>query len=140
MQQHGLQEANTNEGSMVESLRYQQETFIQPCYSMPISVIESLQSQQSNFVQPYHPTPFVNLDVNQQNYGQLCTFSSTNMTGLLKAQELHGFEGAKINQFELNDNSCTMGQEVGVDCNDRCGCPVPCINDISCKCSSGQKT
>nr|XP_027062985.1 protein FAR1-RELATED SEQUENCE 5-like [Coffea arabica] len=84
MQQHGLQEAKTNEGSMVESLRYQQETFIQPCYSMPVSMIESLQSQQSNFVQPYHPTPFVNLDVNQQNYGQLCTFSSMNMTGLLK--------------------------------------------------------
>ncbi|XP_027067800.1 protein FAR1-RELATED SEQUENCE 5-like [Coffea arabica] len=76
IQHHGLQEANTNEVSMIESLQY------------------------------------------QQNYGQLCTFSSMNMTGLLKAQELHGFGGAKINQFELNDNSYTMGQKVGADCNE----------------------
>ncbi|XP_027169477.1 protein FAR1-RELATED SEQUENCE 9-like [Coffea eugenioides] len=76
IQHHELQEANTNEVSMIESLQY------------------------------------------QQNYGQLCTFSSMNMTGLLKAQELHGFRGAKINQFELNDNSCTMGQKVGADRNE----------------------
>ncbi|XP_027158096.1 protein FAR1-RELATED SEQUENCE 5-like [Coffea eugenioides] len=132
--------ANTNEVSMIESLQYQQEIFTQPCHSMPVSMIESLQSQESNFLQLCHPTPFVNLDFNQQNYGQLCTFSSMNMTGLLKAQELHGFGGAKINQFELNDNSCTMGQQVGADCNDKCGCLAPCISDISCKCSSGEKT